>query len=337
MSRIRLILGIYVILIVYKTYSQGINICRAVNGDTTGWSPAVLSATSTSQSYCPNTGNCVYLQNTEGTTQTYNVNNGVNLRFEIDYELDVLYGNSDRTEIYYNCDGTKRLLYTVRRSNNNADLDNPYRDIPIPLPGQYCDQVSSVAISIEQTIVSTGTKYFNFQNACIYGDTSFSPTLNPSKTPSKTPTMNPSKTPTMTPTKKTRTPTGTPTENTNPPTMTPSMTPSLSPTKTPSVKPTESPSQTPTMTPTEDTINPTTTPTKNPTVTFDPTLSPTEGPTVDPTLYPTKLPTSSPSVSPSLTPTATEDVPSPPTTPVNIQYICDISFAILYGSIYVVI
>ena len=331
MSRTRLILGIYVTLIIYKTYSQGINICRAVNGDQTGWTANVLTSSTGTPGYCPNTntGRCVYLINTEGATATYNVNNGINLRFEIDYELDESYVGSDRTEIYYNCDGTKRLLYSVRQSNNNANINTEYRNNPTPLPAQYCDQVSSVAISIEQTIVNGGPKYFNFQNACIYGDT-LSPTLNPSKTPTKIPTLNPSKTPTISPT-------GTPTETTNPPTTNPSMTPTASPTKTPTVSPTISPSQTPTMTPTKNTINPTTTPTKDPTVTSDPTLSPTQGPTVDPTLYPTKLPTSSPSVSPSLTPTATEDVPSPPTTPVNIQYICDISSGILYGSIYVVI
>ena len=245
-----LILSIFVTFNVYTSYSQGINVCLAVNGSQTGWTANVLTSTSYPAVYCPNlnTGYCVFLVNTEGVTATYNVNNGKNLRFEIDYELDELYGSSDRTEIYYNCDGTKRFLYSVSQSKRNANINTEYRKNPVPLPAQYCDQVSSVAISIEQTRVNDSIIYFNFQNACIYGDT-ISPTLVPTNDPTNDPTYRPSDHPTMEPTVI--------------PTKMPTITPTKLPTKDPTNNPTYTPSENPTMEPTND---PTNDPTSNPTL-----------------------------------------------------------------------
>ena len=215
--------------------SQILNICYAVNGNTSNFLPSNTLSFGPG-SWCPTISNdCVWLLNDQQVTTIYSVMNAEDLRFEIDYKIDVAYSFNDYTRIYYNCDGIERLLFEVSTSRFNANINTTYfgRNNPYYLPKIYCDNVSRIFIRIEQNIFTSQQKYFNFENACIYG---FIGTRSPTII-TDVPSMSPS---------------STPTESTGIPTMTPSL-----PTSTPSIEPT--------MEPTDMTLQPTIEPTIEPT------------------------------------------------------------------------
>jgi len=208
-----------------------------------------------SESWCPTDSRpCIWLTDNATVTTTYTLPNGVNLRFEIDYELDERYISTDWTRIYYNCNGIQGLLFEVSTSQSNANVDTPYlgRNYPHYLPNVLCDNVPSISITIQQNVEDTSFgKYFNFEKACMYADTR-SPSTSLSQTPTHVPTKSTNK-----PTKITNHPAGSPSmipstfpselPTNNPTSITDEMT--IIRTELPSQIPSQIPSQTPSQTP----------------------------------------------------------------------------------------
>ena len=173
--------------------------------------------------------------------------------------------------------------------------DSKFTGYELPLPSE-CNLYNNVRIRF-RFIADDEDMYFN--DVCLTGDLTSSPTNNPSVSTTIDPTMRPSESPTIDPSKApTIFPTNVPS---NIPTETPSDMPSLMPTNVPTIYPSSIPTISPSITPTDI---PTDIPTINPVIgSIDPTISPTMNPSMNPSIFPTIYPTIIPSDIPTNVPT----------------------------------
>ena len=143
--------------------------------------------------FCPNENEkCLIIFGNGSVSGFYNMLNKYTILFEIDYELDYEYTSTDKTEIFYNCNGTDILGYTVSNSSGNAVLNVPYLNAGFLLP-PICENNGNIIITIKQT--GSGV-FFNFDEMCL---TAGVPTPTLSQSPSKS-TETPSNSPTNAPT-----------------------------------------------------------------------------------------------------------------------------------------
>ena len=169
------------------------NICYSIN-DVTGLTGPFGSDTGT---FCPNypdRGTCLGIVNNAQIIGRYDMSNKYSISFDIDYELDFLYASTDKTEIFYNCNGTDILGLTISVPNNNAILNVAYKNKGFELPS-ICDDNNNITIVIKQTSTVSNI-IFNFDEMCIRGDDKM-PTISPSMLPTSSPTSSPSVSPIM--------------------------------------------------------------------------------------------------------------------------------------------
>ena len=163
-SSIAVIICIFNVIL---TESQS-TVCYGINGNVSELFPTndIFNARGI---HCPNfpLTSCSIMINNYTFYGNYDMTNEYSLSFTLDYELPSIYGDNDKTEIYYNCGKGYILGLTINKDNGNAFHQTSYMDNGFILDNN-CDNNNNITIKIQQTLISDNINiFFTFENLCV--------------------------------------------------------------------------------------------------------------------------------------------------------------------------